>query len=100
MNTEKGDYYESSRKYLNSVMLAMNQDDLIEALHELNIDEMKCAIACGVPGEAQRTAVKLLGEQKAEIRAYISKKGAEANAQTNIDLIDDNIEDETDLGVE
>jgi len=85
MRTESGDYYDSSKKYLNSIMRAMNQDDLFEALQDLDIDELKQCISAGVPGDACREANKLLKEMKAEIRAYISKKGAEAHAQTDVE---------------
>ena len=85
MITEKGDYYDGSKKYLGTIMRSMNQDDLIEALPDLNIDELKQCISAGVPGDACAVANNLLKEQKAEIRAYISKKGAEAHAQTDVD---------------
>ena len=85
MITEKGDYYDGSKKYLGTIMRAMNQDDLIEALPDLNIDELKQCISAGVPGDACAVAHNLLKEQKAEIRAYISKKGAEAHAQTDVE---------------
>jgi len=86
MITEKGDYYDGSKKYLGTIMRAMNQDDLIEALPDLNIDELKQCISAGVPGDACAVANKLLKEMKAEIRAYITKKGAEAHAETDVEI--------------
>ena len=97
---EKGDYYDSSKKYLNSVMLAMNQDDLIESLPDLNIDELKQCISAGVPGDACKEANKLLSEMKAEIRAYIRKKGSEAHAETDVEAPENISDDETELGAE
>ena len=85
MMGEKGDYYRDTKKYLNSIMRSMDQDELIEALHDLNIHELKQCMSAGVPGDAMHTANLLLKEQKAEIRAYISKKGAEADAEAIVE---------------
>lgn len=85
MKDEKGDYYDSSKKYLNSIMSAMNQDDLMESLQDLDIDELKQCISAGVPGDACAEANRLLKELKAEIQAYLVKKGAEAHAKTAVE---------------
>ena len=100
MMGEKGDYYKSSKEYLNSVMKGMDQINLIEALHDLNIHELKQCLSAGVPGDAMHTANKLLKEQKAEIRAYGTKKGAEAHAETDVEDPEHVNDDDTELGAE
>ena len=82
---EHGEYYKDSKNYLNSIMRALDQNDLIDALHDLNIHELKECMSAGVPGDAMHVANLLLKEQKAEIRAYIGKKGAEAHAETDVE---------------
>lgn len=82
---EKGEYYKDSKAYLGSIMRAMDQKDLIDALHDLNIHELKECMSAGVPGDAMHEANLLLKEQKAEIRAYITKKGAEAHAEADVE---------------
>jgi len=86
MMGEHGEYYKDSKKYLNSVMRAMKQEDLIDALQDLNIHEIKECLSAGVPGDAMHVANLRLKEQKAEIRAYVTKKGAEAHASTDVEI--------------
>lgn len=100
MMGEHGEYYKDSKKYLNSIMRAMEQKDLIDALQDLNIHEIKECLSAGVPGDAMHVANLLLKEQKAEIRAYISKKGTEADAETTVETSEEINDDETDLGAE
>jgi len=85
MMGEHGEYYKDSKAYLGSVMRAMDQKDLIDALYDLNIHELKECMSAGVPGDAMHTANLLLKEKKAEIQAYVSKKGTEAHAQTDVE---------------
>jgi len=85
MMGEKGEYYEDSKKYLSSIMKAMKQEELTEALHDLNIHELKQCMSAGVPGDACAVANALLKKQKKQIRAYITKKGAEAHATADVE---------------
>ena len=80
MMDEKEPYYKDSRNYLNSVMKGMMQEDLIAALMDLNIHELKQCLAAGVPGDAMHIANQRLKALKEDIKAYIEKKGAEAHA--------------------
>ncbi|GAH02275.1 unnamed protein product, partial [marine sediment metagenome] len=73
---------------------------LIEALQDLNIHELKQCLSAGVPGDAMHSANKLLKELKAEIRAYISKKGAEADAETIVKTSEIMDDADKELGVE
>jgi len=85
MMGEHGEYYKDSKAYLGSIMRAMKQEDLIDALNDLNIHELKECLSAGVPGDAMHVANLLLKEEKAKIQAYISKKGAEAHAKTDVE---------------
>lgn len=93
MMGEHGDYYIDSKAYLGSIMRAMDQKDLIDALHDLNIHEIKECLSAGVPGDAMHVANLLLKDMKAEIRAYITKKGAEAHAETDVEAPEHSDED-------
>jgi len=85
MMGEHGEYYKDSKAYLRSIMRSMKQEDLIDALHDLNIHEIKECLSAGVPGDAMHVANLLLKEEKTKIQAYIIKKGAEAHAQTDVE---------------
>lgn len=100
MMGEHGEYYKDSKAYLGSIMRAMDQKDIIDALYDLNIHELKECMSAGVPGDAMHTANLLLKEQKAEIRAYISKKGAEADANVDVEAPENINDDDTQLGAE
>lgn len=82
---EHGEYYKDSKAYLGSIMRAMDQKDLAEALYDLNIHELKECLSAGVPGDAMHVANLLLKEKKAQLQAYITKKGAEAHGETNVE---------------
>jgi len=85
MMGEHGEYYKDSKAYLGSIMRAMDQKDLIDAVHDLNIHELKECMSAGIPGDAMHVANLLLKDMKAEIRAYITKKGTEAHAETEVE---------------
>jgi len=84
MIEEKKPYYEDTRNYLRSIMTGMTQEELIDALGELNIHELKQCMAAGVPGHAMFYAVQRLSKLKAEIKAYIETKGAHGYATVNV----------------
>jgi len=93
MMDEKMPYHKDSRKYLNSVMKGMDQPDLMTALLDLNIHELKQCIGAGVPGDAMNIANQRLKDLKAEIKAYIDKKGSEATATVEIETTQEEKED-------
>jgi len=70
MMTEKGQYYRDSRKYLNSIMRAAKQEDLMLALAKLEYHELKYCIASGVPGHAMHAANEILAIRKDELRKF------------------------------
>ncbi len=85
MMAEKEPYYRETKKYFNTVMRRMEQTELMEALKELNIHELKQCLSAGVPGDAMHAANILLKKLKEEIQIYIEKKGAEASATVEIE---------------
>jgi len=85
MMEEKEPYYKDTKKYLNTIMRSAQQEDLIEAVMKLNIHELKQCLAAGVPGDAMHQANLRLKDLKAEISAYIEKKGAEASASIELE---------------
>ena len=85
MMEEHEPYYKDTRKYLNTIMRSASQPDLINAVMKLNIHELKQCIAAGVPGDAMAVANARLKDLKAEIKAYIEKKGSEATATVILD---------------
>ena len=85
---EKMPYHKDSRKYLNSVMKGMDQPDLMTALLDLNIHELKQCIGAGVPGDAMNIANQRLKDLKAEIKAYIDKKGSETTQEEKEDVVE------------
>lgn len=85
MIEEKEPYYKDTKKYLNTIMRSANQEDLIDAIMNLNIHELRQCLSAGVPGDAMHVANQRLKSLKAEIKAYIEKKGAEATATTVIE---------------
>jgi len=85
MIEEKEPYYKDTKKYLNTIMRSAKQEELIDAIMQLNIHELKQCLAAGVPGDAMHVANRKLKDLKAEIKAYIDKKGAEAHATVEID---------------
>jgi len=94
MIEEKQPYYKDTQKYLNTIMRSANQEELFEALKELNIHELKQCLAAGVPGDAMHFANLLLKDHKAKIKAYIEKKGAEATATTEVETSEEVKEDD------
>lgn len=90
---EKEPYYTKTKEYFNTVMKRMEQPDLMSALKDLNIHELKQCMSAGVPGDACAEANKLLKALKAEIKAYIEKKGAEASATVEIESEQEEKED-------
>jgi len=94
MIEEKEPYYKDTRKYLNTIMRSAEQPDLIKAVMDLNIHELKQCLAAGVPGDAMIVANARLKDLKAEIKAYIEKKGAEASATVILDATKEGSEDE------
>jgi len=86
MMEEKEPYYKDTRKYLNTIMRSADQPALIDAVMQLNIHELKQCIAAGVPGDAMAVANARLKDLKAEIKAYIEKKGAEASGSTVVNV--------------
>jgi len=93
MMDEKLPYYRDSAKYLQSVMKAMDQIELMKIIDDLNIHELKQCIAAGVPGDAMHHANLRLKELKAEIKAYIEKKGAEAHASVEVETTEEEDKD-------
>jgi len=93
MMDEKLPYYRDSAKYLQSVMKAMDQIELMKIIDDLNIHELKQCIAAGVPGDAMHHANLRLKELKAEIKAYIEKKGSEAHASVEVETIEERNKD-------
>jgi len=85
MMEEKDPYYRDTKKYFNTVMRGMDQEELMAALEDLNIHELKQCLAAGVPGHAMHKANEILRRQKAEIKAYIEKKGAAASATVEVE---------------
>lgn len=94
MIEEKEPYYKDTRKYLNTIMRSADQPDLIKAVMDLNIHELKQCLAAGVPGDAMVVANARLKDLKAEIKAYIEKKGAEASASTVVETSPEESENE------
>lgn len=94
MMEEKEPYYKDTRKYLNTIMRSADQEPLISAIMQLNIHELKQCMAAGVPGDAMAVANARLKDLKAEIKAYIEKKGAEASASTVVETNPEEPEDE------
>ena len=94
MMEEKEPYYKDTKKYLNTIMRSANQPELIDAVMLLNIHELKHCIAAGVPGDAMTVANQRLKDLKAEIKAYIEKKGAEATASTVVKTSPEESKDE------
>jgi len=94
MIEEKEPYYKDTRKYLNTIMRSAEQPDLIKAVMDLNIHELKQCLAAGVPGDAMIVANARLKDLKAEIKAYIEKKGAEASASTVVETSPEESENE------
>jgi len=90
---EKAPYYEETRKYLGTRLKAMDQIELIEAVKQLNIHELKQCMAAGVPGDAMHVANRKLKDLKQEIKAYIEKKGAEASASVEVETQEEDKED-------
>ena len=85
MIEEKEPYYKDTRKYLNTIMRSAEQPDLIKTVIDLNIHELKQCLAAGVPGDAMAVANARLKDLKAEIKAYIEKKGAETMAIVEVE---------------
>ena len=96
MIEEKEPYYKDTKTYLRTIMRSAEQPDLIDAVMHLNIHELKQCLAAGVPGDAMAVANARLKDLKAEIKAYIEKKGAEAHMTVEVDTEqeDDNNVDE------
>lgn len=94
MIEEKEPYYKDTKKYLATIMRSAKQEDLIDAIIGLNIHELKQCLSAGVPGDAMAVANARLKDLKAEIKAYIEKKGAEASATVEVET---NQEDEKDV---
>lgn len=93
MIEEKEPYYKDTKKYLNTIMKSAKQEELIDALMKLNIHELKQCLSAGVPGDAMHVANQRLKDLKAEIKAYIEKKGAEATAKVEIEADTEDKED-------
>lgn len=93
MMDEKEPYYTETKKYFSTVMKGMEQTELMEALHDLNIHELKQCLAAGVPGHAMHEANLLLRKLKEEIKAYIEKKGSEATAIVEVETSKEEKED-------
>ena len=93
MIEEKEPYYKDTKKYLNTIMRSADQDDLIDAIMQLNIHELKQCLSAGVPGDAMHVANRRLKDLKAEIKAYIEKKGAEATSTVEVETSEEVKED-------
>lgn len=93
MIDEKEPYYKDTKKYLNTIMRSAKQEDLIDAVVKLNIHELKQCMSAGVPGDAMAVANQRLKDLKAEIKAYIEKKGAEASATVEVETQEEEKED-------
>lgn len=93
MIDEKEPYYKDTKKYLNTIMRSAKQEDLIDAILKLNIHELKQCMSAGVPGDAMAVSNARLKDLKAEIKAYIEKKGAEASATVEIETQEEDKED-------
>lgn len=93
MIEEKEPYYKDTKKYLNTIMRSAKQEDLIDAVMKLNIHELKQCMSAGVPGDAMHVANRRLKDLKAEIKAYIEKKGAEATATVSVDSTEEENKD-------
>jgi len=74
MMTEKGQYYRDTAKYLNSIMKAANQGDLIAVFPMLDLHELKRVIAAGVPGHAMHAANEILQIRKDELSKLVSQQ--------------------------
>ncbi|MFH1593727.1 MAG: hypothetical protein ABID09_03400 [Candidatus Omnitrophota bacterium] len=85
MIEEKEPYYKDTKKYLNTIMRSANQEDLMDAIIKLNIHELKQCLSAGVPGDAMHVANRRLKDLKAEIKAYIEKKGEEASFTAEVE---------------
>jgi len=85
MIEEKEPYYKDTKKYLNTIMRSADQPKLIDAVMQLNIHELKQCLSAGIPGDAMAVANARLKDLKAEIKAYIEKKGAVASATVVVD---------------
>jgi len=94
MIEEKEPYYKDTKKYLNTIMRSADQPKLIDAVMNLNIHELKQCLSAGIPGDAMAVANARLKDLKAEIKAYIEKKGAEATATTVVETSPEVKEDE------
>ena len=93
MIDEKEPYYKDTKKYLNTIMRSAKQENLIDAVMQLNIHELKQCLSAGVPGDAMHVANRRLKDLKAEIKAYIEKKGAEASATAEVETSEEVKED-------
>lgn len=94
MIEEKEPYYKDTKKYLNTIMRSADQPVLIDAIVKLNIHELKQCLSAGVPGDAMAVANARLKDLKAEIKAYIEKKGAEASMTVEVETQPEDKEDE------
>jgi len=67
-------YRRPGMDYLRYLMKNMDQEELIGYLRDLNLEELRMAVGCGVPGTAMLVAHALLRKRKKELAAIIEKQ--------------------------
>ena len=80
-------YKKSELAYLRYMMKEITQEDLAEALNNLTMKELKCALAAGVPGKCMHLANNLLEQYKEKLEAYLDASGNRAHMR--LEALDD-----------
>ena len=83
----KRQYVKSELAYLRYMMGDIEQKELEECLNTLNMNELKQALAAGVPGKCQHIAVGLLAQYKEKMEAYLMADGNRAHMR--LEALDD-----------
>jgi len=71
--TEKWDYKRKTMEYVRSLMLSMKQEELIIELDTLSYHELKFAVGCGVPGDAEQFAKDKLKAMRQKVKESIDR---------------------------
>jgi len=90
-------YRNEEVKYALSVMKGMDQEQLIKEIKDLNINELKAIISCGVPGRANHIAKLVLDDKKRALEVFVQNDGIEAIMQTEGEEPNNEDEDPEDL---
>jgi hypothetical protein len=67
----------------------MTQEELMRALDQLDLKELRQIQGCGVPGDAWRHCNECIRKKEAEIGLFIAQGGVQASATTEHETLEE-----------